>query len=313
MRDGWRAYSVPDTLARELAAAGDDAGRRWRSLVGEPAAAPSGRSFRLRVGLLTAARADAVARRLAPLASNRGLSALILIGAAGLGIARFVADLRPAAADGDVALGVGFFLVTAFWHEFGHAAAMRHEGLPAGRIGGGLLWVLPVLTCDVTATALLPRRGRLRVDGAGMVFQFAAAGALAGLAGHWAPARIGANLALAAVAWNIVPLLRTDGHWLLLDLVELPDLTAALPREWPASCRALLAAWRVATGAALATAVVWLPWRVDHWLVGAGDATWLAGAVPVLRGLLWLLAALVGRRAGRRAWALIAAVLRDRR
>ena len=69
---------------------------------------------------------------------------------------------------------LGVFLVTALAHELGHAAALAREGWPPGSVGVGLLWVLPVGWCDVSAVALLPRRGRVRVDLAGVAFQLAA-------------------------------------------------------------------------------------------------------------------------------------------
>lgn len=234
-----------------------------------------------------------------------------MVGGVGLVVARVPVHPRPLAAGADAAAGLGLFLVTAVWHEFGHAAALRREGLPSGRIGAGLLWVLPVLTCDVTAAALLPRSGRLRVDGAGMVFQFAAAGLLAGLAGRWGPAHHGATCALTAVAWNAFPLLRTDGHWLLLDLLGLPDLEARPPRGWPRHRRFLLAVWRCAAGAGLTAAAVLLPWRLDAWLFGGGGAAPMGSATTPLRAATWLLAALVGWRAGRRALKLARAMARD--
>jgi putative peptide zinc metalloprotease protein len=314
VRDGPQVFTVPEALARELALAGDDAPRRWRELVGEARGRRPSSPVWLRVVLVPAAAADRATRWLSPLAGNAALACLAVAGVSGLaaGVLGGAAATAPGSASA-IATGTGLFVLTALWHEFGHAAALRREGLPAGRIGAGLLWVLPVLTCDVTAAALLPRAGRMRVDVAGMVFQFAAAGALAAVATVWPPAGHGAAGALAAVAWNIVPLLRTDGHWLLLDLLGLPDLDAPPPPAW-SGCRlrvAGLVSWRVVTALSVLALVVWLPVRADGWLGTLGARTLPAPAIAALRGLAWLVAVVGGWRALRRARVLLAAVARD--
>jgi hypothetical protein len=313
IRDGPRVFAVPEALARDLAQAGDDAPRRWHDLVGELAGRRPLSPLWLRVVLVPAATADRAARRLSPFAGNAALVCFALAGMIGLAAGWLrPADVVPRSASA-VAVGAGLFVLSALWHELGHAAALRREGLPAGRIGGGLLWVLPVLTCDVTAAALLPRGGRLRVDIAGMVFQFAAAGALAAVATVWPPAGHGATGALAAGVWNAVPLLRTDGHWLLLALVGLPDLDAPPPAAW-APRRARLAGivmWRLVTAGSLVVLVLWLPWRADAWLARLGALALPAPAATVLRGLAWSIAAVGAWRAVRRARVLVLAVARD--
>ncbi len=319
VRDGGRLFVVPGALARELQEPGGRA--RWRQLAPPPRADARSRrdALWLRVCLLPARWADALARLLAPLACTRALVVLVVVGVGGL-VGAAVAG-RPASgaitADERVA-GLVLFIVTALVHELGHAAALRHEGLPAGRVGAGLLWILPVLYCDVTASGLLPRPGRVRVDVAGMVFQVAAAGVLASgavVSGHVAP-WLGATGAVIAVMWSATPLLRADGHWLLLDLLGLDDLAASPPRGWCVRHRrllAVLAIWRVATILALTTAIVWLPWRVLRLAARLGAPGWSAG----IRVVLWSgLAALFGLgawRAGKRILGLLRALFRDGR
>ncbi len=313
VRDGRRVFLVPAALARELARAGDEAPRRWREVVGGAGGRRPPSPLWLRVVLVPAAMVDRVARCLSPLAGTIPLMSLAAVGGVGL-----AAGLRhgvgpPPASASALATGAGLFVVTALWHEFGHAAALRREGLTAGGVGAGLLWVVPVLTCDVTASVLLPRRGRVRVDVAGMVFQFAAAGVLAAAAQAWPPAGHGAAGALAAVAWNAIPLLRTDSHWLLLDLLGLPDLDASPPAAWPQRRARLagLALWRLATVAALVAVLAWLPWRVDAWVARLGGSGWPLPAVTAARILTWFVAAAGGWRAACRAWVLARAVVRD--
>jgi hypothetical protein len=313
VRDGPRVFSVPEALARELTHAGDDAPRRWREMVGETRGRRAPSPLWLRVVLLPAPWADRAAGRLSPLAGGRALTVMAAVGALGLAAGvRGGALARPESAAA-AALGTVLFALTALWHELGHAAALRRERLPAGTIGAGLLWVMPVLTCDVTASALLGRAGRTRVDAAGMVFQFAAAGALAAVASVWPPAGHGAAGALAAVLWNAVPLLRTDSHWFLLDVLGLPDLDAPAPPSWPRRGVRVagLTAWRVVTVASLLALLAWLPYRADNWLARWGARALPGPAVTAVRVAGWLIAAAGGWRAWRRLRVLLRAVARD--
>ncbi len=304
-----RGLLTPEEAAalRDLAAGGGAAGRPARDA-----------GIRPRLPLLPAVAVDAAARRLAPLASWPALAAL----AAGGGLACLLGPLAragaPAAAPAGGAPGaavapavgtwgpaLALFLAGALWHELGHAAALRREGYPAGRIGGGLLLLVPVLWCDVSAVGLLPRRGRLRVDLAGAGFQLAAAGLLGLLPA--AAARLAAWSTLLAVAWSLLPVLRTDGHWLLADLLGLPDLEAPAARATAGRVRArravagTLLLHRLLRLLLLAGAVLWLPGRVADAAVAAAAAMGLGGGdaavPPVLRVVLSaaLLAATVPR------------------
>jgi hypothetical protein len=205
----------------------------------------------------------------------------MLVPAAGLGAAAYLHafarlaagdPLRPAT-EREWAVGLGLFLLTAIWHELGHAAALRHEGLPAGPVGLGLLLVLPVLYCDVTLVGLLPRRGRLRVDVAGVAFQLAAGGLLlaGGVLLAWPPGRLAGLSVLAAASWSLLPFVRTDGHWILCDLLNRRDLVAPLAASaagaeaardrmiWPVLS---LMVYRLAYVLFLLMIAVGLPWRL---------------------------------------------------
>ena len=205
-----------------------------------------------------------LAARLAWLAGWRALALLVVMGLAGythLGLATAANPIRLA--PGDAALALALFLVTALWHELGHAAALARAGYPPGGIGAGLLFVIPVLYADVTAVGVLPRGGRLRVDAAGMVFQFGLGGGLAAMAGpgHAVPA-LAAWLALVAVAWSLLPFIRADGYWLLCDLLEVPELERdpAEPLSTPLRCG--LGFYRLANAAFLLAVGFLLPWRL---------------------------------------------------
>jgi hypothetical protein len=182
------------------------------------------RGLPIRVPLLPAVAVRAAAAVLAPLAA---WPALAVMATAGLGAALV---FRPWSALCPMSPPALFlFAAGAFWHELGHAAALRREGYRPGGIGAGLLVCVPVLYADVSAAGLLPRPGRLRVDLAGLAFQAGAAGVLAvvGAApgpspGPAAAARTAAFASLLAVAYGLLPLPRTDGSWALRDALDTP-------------------------------------------------------------------------------------------
>jgi hypothetical protein len=258
-------------------------------LAGDAGSPPARRptSLPLRTPLVPAVAVRAAARVLAPLASWPALAVAGGGGFAVLALARPWASV--AAGSCGPAPALLMFAACAVWHELGHAAALRREGYAPGGIGAGWLVFVPVLYADVSAVALLPRAGRLRVDLAGIAFQAGAAGALAGLA-RWAslpPSAAGA-VGLAATATTVaivgalLPLPRSDGGWALRDaLADAPrkDVSGDDTRDESASQR-LRRARRALRGlqhVLMGLACLLLPSR----LVGlAGSLLDLAG-VPV--------------------------------
>lgn len=250
------AAGTPRRDPEHFAAAAVVAG--W--LAGTAGSPPARRrsSLPLRAPLVPAAAVRAAARALAPLA---GWPALAVAGAGGLAVsvaARPWAGRSVLTAHGDVPWALLLFAAGALWHELGHAAALRREGYVPGGIGAGWLVLVPVLYADVSAVALLPRAGRLRVDLAGMAFQAGAAGLLAGAAAWlplpaaaFAPLRAAAVASLAALAGALLPLPRSDGGWALRDLLGAD-----------AAHRRPLRALRAAQQALLGLACLLLPARV---------------------------------------------------
>ena len=257
-----------------------------------------GRPIRFRVPLIPVPWVQRLARRLKFLTGNRSLAALTLLGAAGYlvvgsGRAGFSWDL------GILAAGLGLFLVSAIWHEMGHAAALARSGYPPGGIGAGILFVIPVLFADVTAVGALSRIGRLRVDVSGVVFQLAAGGLFMATSSWPAvPAAAAQILALAgssallAVTWSLFPFIRSDGYWLLCDLLKLDDLDRppkALPQR---GLRVFMVGYQLANALFLLMIAIYFPWRIfglllvvsHRWGVPQelSTAKWLAAAVGVL-------------------------------
>lgn len=219
LREGGRVFVVPETLGRRLAEGGAEP-ELEAALAVRPDDGPTTRTFLLRRELLPAGLVGRLADATRGLAGWPTLALLFSAGVAGYAVGR---PPGPLVVDPLVWLqAFGLALAAALIHETGHAAALVRAGGRPGGVGVGLLFILPVLYCDVTAAALLPRADRLRVDLAGLVWHLAAGGALAAWGG---PAcTLAAWGVLAAAAWNILPFLRTDGYWLLADALDVSSL-----------------------------------------------------------------------------------------
>lgn len=188
-----------------------------------------------------------LAEPLSVLTRGRGLSALVLLGLVGYSVGYMVCpstgfSVASVSSPSMILPALAMFVMTAVWHELGHAAALIRQGYPPGRIGVGVLFLLPVLFADVTALKLLFGRDRLKVDLSGVCFQIAAGGlywTIGGLLGPYgAGVRLAGGLALVAVCWSLLPVVRSDGYWVICDLLGLADLdhsikgTSRRPELW---------------------------------------------------------------------------------
>lgn len=172
---------------------------------------------------------------------------------------------------GTAAAGLGLFLLTAIWHELGHAAALARSGYPPGGIGVGVLFVIPVLFADVTAVGVLPRAGRIRVDVSGTIFQLGLGGVFMALAGWsiFAPALVlAASSALLAISWSLFPFIRSDGYWLLCDLLGLVDLDRPPSKPMSKLLRVFLVGYQLTNAAFLLLIGVYFPLRMIGLLLG---------------------------------------------
>src|SRR3954454_5163659 len=155
-------------------------------------------------------------------------------------------------------------VVSAGFHEFGHAAAARRGGATPGVMGAGVYLVWPAFYTDVTDSYRLGRGGRVRTDLGGLYFNAIVAVAVAGV---WWLTRYDALLLLVAtqilqMVRQLAPLLRFDGYHVLADLTGVPDLsrrigptlTGLLPGRWrspeatalKASARLVVSLWVLA-------------------------------------------------------------------
>jgi len=251
------------------------------------------RTIRFRVPLIPAPLVRRVTGVLKFLAGNWGLASLGLLGGAGYLVAGYLFAGGGGAGSGQVwftwdlgtaAAGLGLFLLTAIWHELGHAAALARSGYPPGGIGAGLLFVIPVLFADVTAVGALSKAGRIRVDVSGTVFQLGLGGIFMALAGWdiFGPTfALAGSSALLAVGWSLFPFIRSDGYWLLCDMLGLDDLDRPPSKPISNPLRVFLVGYQLTNAIFLLMVGVYFPFRMYGLLSGLAhrlgiprDSTW---------------------------------------
>jgi putative peptide zinc metalloprotease protein len=144
-------------------------------------------------------------------------------------------------------------VLSAGFHEFGHASAARYGGAAPGAMGVGLYLVWPAFYTDVTDSYRLGRGGRIRTDLGGLyfntIFTLAAFGAwwLTG----WEALLLIIPAQLLQMFQQLSPLLRFDGYHILADLTGVPDLyqrikptfLGLLPHRWHRAESKVLKPW----------------------------------------------------------------------
>jgi putative peptide zinc metalloprotease protein len=134
---------------------------------------------------------------------------------------------------------IAITLLSAGFHEFGHAAAARRGGAQPGSMGAGLYLVWPAFYTDVTDTYRLGRFARLRTDLGGLYFNAIVAVCITAI--WWISGWDALLLVVAAQILQMVrqlaPLVRFDGYHVLADLTGVPDLFSRigpiLASFWP--------------------------------------------------------------------------------
>ena len=128
----------------------------------------------------------------------------------------------------DLLVVLGLSLVSALFHECGHAAGCRYGGARPGVIGVGISLVWPSFFTNITDSYRLSRAGRLRTDLGGLYFNLIFMLALAGI---YAAGSAQVLLLVIAVTHlemldQLLPIVRFDGYFILSDLIGVPDLFA---------------------------------------------------------------------------------------
>lgn len=124
------------------------------------------------------------------------------------------------------------FLIAKVVHEFSHAAACRRFGGEVHVIGVLLVVFAPLPYVDASASwGFRHRWQRLLVGSAGMLAEFALAAVAVMVWANTAPGPLNAvayNVMIVAsistVVFNMNPLLRFDGYYMLVDTLDIPNL-----------------------------------------------------------------------------------------
>jgi putative peptide zinc metalloprotease protein len=205
---------------------------------GVPAAAPKANpllALRARGTLLSERAANAAGALLTPLFRGPVVVAVVisivavdwwLFAVHGLGGGARQVLRDPA----DLLIVLGLSLVSAVFHECGHAAGCRYGGARPGKIGVGIYLVWPAFFTNVTDSYRLSRAGRLRTDLGGLYFNAVFMLALAGI--YVATSSEALLLVIAfthlEMLEQLMPFVRFDGYFILSDLIGVPDLFARI-------------------------------------------------------------------------------------
>jgi hypothetical protein len=121
----------------------------------------------------------------------------------------------------------GLYVMSDLLHEFGHATAVRRFGGRPGEIGFTQYLAFPAFFSDVSEAWHLSRWQRVVVDLGGSYLQLVAAAGFIGAylltgAAIWADV---VWLILGTQAFNLNPVLRMDGYWMLADVLGVCGLS----------------------------------------------------------------------------------------
>lgn len=140
----------------------------------------------------------------------------------GLFAALFAWQGMPALPDTRGAVGtfVVLLLLSALFHELGHASAIKRFGHVVGNFGIGIYWIYPVFYTELLCLDALAVRDRLWVNLAGIHFQlmFSSVIAIFALALHLPVIGLCSELITLFTAAQLLPLGRSDGYWILRDV-----------------------------------------------------------------------------------------------
>ncbi|MFW5804065.1 MAG: hypothetical protein ACOCWG_02420 [bacterium] len=122
-----------------------------------------------------------------------------------------------------------YIFLFGFWtfiHEFGHASACQKYGVEPGGIGFGFYLFSPVLYSDVSQAWRLPRKERIIVNIAGIYFELIAASffIIIYLIFQIELFLIVPCFLFINTLYNLNPLIKYDGYWILSDAIQIPNL-----------------------------------------------------------------------------------------
>jgi putative peptide zinc metalloprotease protein len=127
-------------------------------------------------------------------------------------------------------LMLGLVILSAAFHECGHATACAYGGARPGVMGAGLYIIWPAFYTDVTDAYRLGKGGRLRTDLGGVYFNvifILATGAAYGLTGY-EPLLLLIPFQHLEILHQFLPFIRLDGYYIVSDLTGVPDMFARI-------------------------------------------------------------------------------------
>jgi len=132
------------------------------------------------------------------------------------------------------------FMGLKILHEFSHGLACKAFGGRVTEIGLFFMLIIPVPYCDATASWAFPSKWqRIIVASAGVMAEVVAASIAAyvwaftpaGFA-HTAAFNVMVVASVVTFMFNVNPLLRYDGYYILSDLLEIPNLAPRAQELW---------------------------------------------------------------------------------
>jgi putative peptide zinc metalloprotease protein len=123
-------------------------------------------------------------------------------------------------------LMLGLVILSAAFHECGHATACAYGGARPGVMGAGLYIVWPAFYTDVTDAYRLGKAGRLRTDLGGVYFNtiFVLLTAGAYFATGYEPLLLIIPFQHLEILHQFLPFIRLDGYYIVSDLTGVPDM-----------------------------------------------------------------------------------------
>jgi putative peptide zinc metalloprotease protein len=116
-------------------------------------------------------------------------------------------------------------VLSAGFHELGHAAALHYAGGRIKGMGAGLYIVYPAFFTDVSDNYRLPRWQRVRTDLGGFYFNLIFGLGIMGLylLSGWEFLLLMVLMINFEIIHQLMPFLRLDGYWALADITGIPD------------------------------------------------------------------------------------------
>src|SRR5204862_2952110 len=125
---------------------------------------------------------------------------------------------------------LGLVILSAAFHECGHATACAYGGARPGVMGAGLYIVWPAFYTDVTDAYRLGKGGRLRTDLGGVYFNIVFMLAVVGVYGAtgYEPLLLIIPFMHFEILHQFLPFIRLDGYYIVSDLTGVPDMFARI-------------------------------------------------------------------------------------